>query len=311
NICTAQVLLAVIASSYAVYHGPDGLRKIARRIHVYAELLASGLRQLGMRVSDAPFFDTVRIDVETPARRKEILRTALADGINLRAFGDRSILVSLGETIHRNRLRALFKVFHVGADPSLSTEALADALNDTPSRIENRPSAYLTHPVFNTHRTEHEMLRYLRRLEAKDLSLTTSMIPLGSCTLKLNATSEMLPVTWPEFGAMHPFAPAEQARGYSELRAQLERWLAEITGFAGTSLEPNAGSQGEFAGLLVIAKYHQSRGEGHRDICLIPASAHGTNPASAVMAGMKVVPVACRENGDIDLDDLRSKAEQH
>jgi glycine dehydrogenase len=311
NICTAQVLLAVIASSYAVYHGPDGLRKIARRIHVYAEMLANGLRQLGMRISDAPFFDTVRIDVETPARRKEILRTALADGINLRAFGDRSILVSIGETIHRNRLRALFTVFHGGADPSLSPETLAEALNDTPAKIENRTSAYLTHAVFNTHRTEHEMLRYLRRLEAKDLSLTTSMIPLGSCTMKLNATSEMLPVSWPEFGAMHPFAPADQARGYSELRAQLERWLAEITGFAGTSLEPNAGSQGEFAGLLVIAKYHQSRGEGHRDICLIPTSAHGTNPASAVMAGMKVVPVACRENGDIDLDDLRTKAEQH
>jgi glycine dehydrogenase len=311
NICTAQVLLAVIASSYAVYHGPEGLRKIARRIHVYADMLASGLRQLGMRASDAPFFDTVRVDVETPARRNEILRTALADGINLRAFGDRSILVSIGETIHRNRLRALFTVFHGGADPSLSPETLAEALNDTPAKIENRTSVYLTHPVFNTHRTEHEMLRYLRRLEAKDLSLTTSMIPLGSCTMKLNATSEMLPVTWPEFGAMHPFAPADQARGYSELRAQLERWLAEITGFAGTSLEPNAGSQGEYAGLLVIAKYHQSRGEGHRDICLIPTSAHGTNPASAVMAGMKVVPVACRENGDIDFDDLRAKAEQH
>jgi glycine dehydrogenase len=311
NICTAQVLLAVIASSYAVYHGPEGLRKIARRIHVYAEMLASGLRQLGMRVSDAPFFDTVRIDVETAARRKEILRTALTDGINLRAFGDRSILVSIGETIHRNRLRALFTVFHGGADPSISPETLTDALDGAPAKIENRTSAYLTHAVFNTHRTEHEMLRYLRRLEAKDLSLTTSMIPLGSCTMKLNATSEMLPVTWPEFSAMHPFAPADQARGYSELRAQLERWLAEITGFAGTSLEPNAGSQGEFAGLLVIAKYHQSRGEGHRDICLIPTSAHGTNPASAVMAGMKVVPVACLENGDIDLDDLQSKAEQH
>jgi glycine dehydrogenase len=311
NICTAQVLLAVIASSYAVYHGPEGLRKIARRIHVYAEMLASGLHQLGMRVSDAPFFDTVRVDLETPARRDEILRTALSDDINLRAFGSRSILVSLGETIHRNRLRALFTAFHGGADPGLSPETLAEALNDTPSKIENRTSAYLTHPVFNTHQTEHEMLRYLRRLETKDLSLTTSMIPLGSCTMKLNATSEMLPVTWPEFGAMHPFAPAEQARGYSELRAQLERWLAEITGFAGTSLEPNAGSQGEFAGLLVIAKYHQSRGEGHRDICLIPTSAHGTNPASAVMAGMKVVPVACLENGDIDLEDLRAKAEQH
>jgi glycine dehydrogenase len=311
NICTAQVLLAVIASSYAVYHGPDGLRNIARRIHIYAELLASGLRQLGMRVSDQPFFDTIRVDVETRPRREEILRTAAAAEINLRSFGERSILISLGETIDRNRLRTLFTVFHGEADPGLSPEALAESVNEGPAKIENRASEFLTHPVFNTHRTEHEMLRYLRRLEAKDLSLTTSMIPLGSCTMKLNATSEMLPVTWPEFGALHPFAPAEQTRGYSELRAQLERWLAEITGFAGTSLEPNAGSQGEYAGLLVIARYHQSRGEGHRDICLIPTSAHGTNPASAVMAGMKVVAVACRENGDIDLDDLRAKAEQH
>jgi len=311
NICTAQVLLAVIAASYAVYHGPDGLRNIARRIHLYAEVLASGLRQLGMRVSDEPFFDTVRVDVESTSRRDEILASASAADINLGAYSDRSILVSLGETVCRNRLRALFTAFHGGADPSLSPETLAESLTGEPAGIENRTSAFLTHPVFNTHRTEHEMLRYLRRLEAKDLSLTTSMIPLGSCTMKLNATSEMLPVTWPEFGAIHPFAPADQARGYSELRAQLERWLAEITGFAGTSLEPNAGSQGEYAGLLVIAKYHQSRGEGHRDICLIPTSAHGTNPASAVMAGMKVVPVACRENGDIDIDDLRAKAGQH
>jgi glycine dehydrogenase len=311
NICTAQVLLAVIASSYAVYHGPEGLRRIARRIHLYAEMLASGLRQLGMKVSDTPFFDTVRIDVETPERRDEIIRTAIAGNINLRAHGDRTILVSIGETIDRHALRALYTVFHGGADPEFNPEKLADALGDEPAKIENRISDYLTHPVFNTHRSEHEMLRYLRRLEAKDLSLTTSMIPLGSCTMKLNATSEMLPVTWPEFGALHPFAPADQARGYAELRAQLERWLAEITGFAGTSLEPNAGSQGEFAGLLVIAKYHQSRGEGHRDICLIPTSAHGTNPASAVMAGMKVVGVACRANGDIDVDDLRKKATEH
>ncbi len=310
NICTAQVLLAVMASMYAVYHGPDGLRRIAQRIHLYAEMLAAGLRALGFRVPEGPFFDTVRVDLETPARRDEIVRAALAAEINLRTFGDRSFLISLGETIDRHQLRALFSVFHGGADPGFTPESMTPRVS-TDFGPQARTSAFLAHPVFNRYHTEHEMLRYLRRLEAKDLSLTTSMIPLGSCTMKLNATSEMLPVTWPWFGMLHPFCPPEQAQGYTALCRQLESWLSEITGFAGTSLEPNAGSQGEYAGLLVIRKYHESRGEAHRDICLIPTSAHGTNPASAVMCGMKVVTVACSANGDIDVADLRAKAEQH
>jgi len=310
NICTAQVLLAVMASMYAVYHGPEGLRRIAQRIHLYAEMLAAGLRTLGFRVPDEPFFDTVRVDLETPARRDEIIRAALAAEINLRPLGDRSILISFGETIDRHQLRALFTVFHGGADPGFTPESLAPQAVSK-SRFALRTSPFLTHPVFNRYHTEHEMLRYLRRLEAKDLSLTTSMIPLGSCTMKLNATSEMLPVTWPHFGTLHPFCPPDQAQGYAAMCRQLESWLAEITGFAGTSLEPNAGSQGEYAGLLVIRKYHEARGEGHRDICLIPTSAHGTNPASAVMVGMKVVTVACSANGDIDVADLRAKAGQH
>ncbi|HEX8295287.1 MAG TPA: aminomethyl-transferring glycine dehydrogenase, partial [Chthoniobacteraceae bacterium] len=308
NICTAQVLLAVMASMYAVYHGPDGLRRIAQRVHLYARMLATGLRQLGFPVGDAQFFDTIQIDAN--GRRDEILRAALAGGINLRPYGDTSLLIALDETIDRHQLRALFSVFHGGADPGLSPETLA-ASAELDFGVHRRTSEFLTHPVFNRFHTETEMLRYIRRLEARDLSLTTSMIPLGSCTMKLNATSEMLPVTWPEFGKLHPFAPAAQTEGYRELCRQLEGWLAEITGFAGVSLEPNAGSQGEYAGLLVIRKYHQARGEGHRDVCLIPTSAHGTNPASAVMAGMKVVTVTCRADGDIDLDDLREKVTAH
>ncbi|MDQ3624080.1 MAG: aminomethyl-transferring glycine dehydrogenase, partial [Verrucomicrobiota bacterium] len=309
NICTAQVLLAVMASMYAVYHGPDGLKKIAARVHLYAGMLATGLRQLGFTVSDAPFFDTICVDLE-PATRDEIMRGALAHGMNLRAAGDRSILISLDETTERPHLRQLFAAFHGGADPGFTPETLAASIGLNLHGF-TRTSPFLTHPVFHRYHTEHEMLRYIRRLEAKDLSLTTSMIPLGSCTMKLNATSEMLPLTWPEFGRLHPFAPVDQTEGYHELCRELEGWLREITGFAGMSLEPNAGSQGEYAGLLAIRKYHQSRGEEHRNICLIPTSAHGTNPASAVMAGMKVVPILCRTDGDIDVTDLRAKASQH
>jgi len=309
NICTAQVLLAVIASMYAVYHGPSGLRRIAQRVHLYASTLAGGLRQLGFVVGSDPFFDTVRVQLD-PRHRDDLLQRALAAGINLRAYGASAILIALDETIDRAQIQALFRVFHGDADPGLSVETLArDA--ETGFGPLARRSPFLTHPVFNRYHTEHEMLRYLRRLEAKDLSLTTSMIPLGSCTMKLNATSEMLPVTWPEFGQLHPFAPASQTEGYRELCRQLEGWLAEITGFAAISLEPNAGSQGEYAGLLVIRKYHEARGESHRDICLIPTSAHGTNPASAVMAGMKVITVACLDDGDVDMADLRAKAGQH
>ncbi len=309
NICTAQVLLAVIASMYAVYHGPDGLRRIAQRVHLYASTLASGLRQLGFIVGSATFFDTVRVQLD-PRHREDLLQRALAAGINLRPYGESAVLIALDETIDRAQIQALFRVFHGDADPGLSVEALArDAATGFGPLARHSP--FLTHPVFNRYHTEHEMLRYLRRLEAKDLSLTTSMIPLGSCTMKLNATSEMLPVTWPEFGQLHPFAPASQTEGYRELCRQLEGWLAEITGFAAISLEPNAGSQGEYAGLLVIRKYHEARGDRHRNICLIPTSAHGTNPASAVMAGMKVVTVRCLDDGDIDLADLTAKADEH
>ncbi len=307
NICTAQVLLAVMASMYAVYHGPAGLRRIAQRVHLFAAMLASGLRQLGFRVGDGPFFDTIRVDLD-PARRDEILRIAHSCTINLRALGTDSILIALDETT--DSIKPIFRIFHGGANPGLAPESLADRASTGFGGLA-RTSEFLTHPVFNRYHTEHEMLRYIRRLEAKDLSLTTSMIPLGSCTMKLNATSEMLPVTWPEFGKLHPFAPAEQTEGYATLCAQLEGWLAEITGFAGVSLEPNAGSQGEYAGLLVIRKFHQSRGDLHRDVCLIPTSAHGTNPASAVMAGMRVITVACLADGDIDMADLLAKADQH
>ncbi len=305
NICTAQVLLAVMASSYAVYHGPEGLRRIARRVHLFAALLANGLRSSGFQVGEGLFFDTVRVDLD-PSRRDEVLRAAEARQINLRAYGPGSLLIALDEST--DSLDALFEVFTGNTAPDLETLALE---TQTGFGALARTSPFLAHPVFNSYHTEHEMLRYLRRLESKDLSLTTSMIPLGSCTMKLNATTEMLPVTWPEFGKMHPFAPATQAEGYQQLASQLEGWLAEITGFAGVSLEPNAGSQGEYAGLLVIRKYHQSRGEGHRDVCLIPASAHGTNPASAVMAGMKVVPVACLADGDIDMADLTAKVQEN
>jgi len=307
NICTAQVLLAVMASMYAVYHGPDGLRRIAQRVHLFAGMLATGLRQLGFHAAEGRIFDTVRVDLE-PARREEVLRVARAAGINFRAYGDRSILIALDETT--DDLAPIFRVFHGGADAGLTLDALAGSVQSGFGDL-GRTSPFLTHPVFHRYHTETEMLRYIRRLESRDLSLTTSMIPLGSCTMKLNATSEMLPVTWPEFSRMHPFAPPEQAEGYATLCTQLEGWLAEITGFAAVSLEPNAGSQGEFAGLLVIRKYHEARGHGHRNICLIPTSAHGTNPASAVMAGMKVVTVACLTDGDIDVNDLRAKAEQH
>ncbi|MDB6154098.1 MAG: glycine dehydrogenase [Chthoniobacteraceae bacterium] len=306
NICTAQVLLAVMASMYAVYHGPDGLKRIAERVHLFTTMLAAGLRQLGFQVAqEGPFFDTIRVET---TRRDELLRTACEAGINLRPFGTGSLLISLDETT--DSIEPLLSVFHGGANPGFSPETLASQA-DTGFGGLARTSKFLTHPVFNRYHTEHEMLRYIRRLEAKDLSLTTSMIPLGSCTMKLNATSEMLPVTWPEFGKLHPFAPANQAEGYATLCTQLEGWLAEITGFAGVSLEPNAGSQGEYAGLLVIRQYHRSRGEGNRDVCLIPTSAHGTNPASAVMAGMKVVTVSCLADGDIDLADLTGKVEQY
>ncbi len=307
NICTAQVLLAVMAGMYAVYHGPDGLRAIANRVHRLTAVAADALRSAGLLVPDGAFFDTLAVSV---ADASAVHARAEALGLNLRPIDDGTVAFSLDERSTVDEVASVVEAF-TGARPSRDALlARADALGEALGS-HARTSAYLTHPVFHAYRTEHELLRYIHRLQARDLSLTTSMIPLGSCTMKLNATSEMLPVTWPEFGAIHPFAPASQVAGYAELCGRLSRWLAEITGFAGVSLQPNAGSQGEYAGLLVIRAWHLSRGDTHRDVCLIPVSAHGTNPASAAMAGMTVVAVRCDEGGNIDLADLRAQAEAH
>jgi len=310
NICTAQVLLAVMASMYAVYHGPQGLKQIAQRVHNLAVHLGTALTALGHQVASEPFFDTLRVTVSSKWSAHELLQEAAAQRVNLRLIDADTLGISLDETVTEVDIELLLKIFNK-ADDTLHMEQL---LADTPSALPEefvRTSGYLTHPVFNTHRTETEMLRYIRRLEARDLSLCHSMIPLGSCTMKLNATAEMLPVTWRGVGKIHPFAPTDQARGYQMMFRELESWLAEITGMAAVSLQPNAGSQGEYAGLLAIRAYHHARDEGNRRICLIPVSAHGTNPASAVMAGMKVVPVACDADGNIEMRDLRAKAEQH
>ncbi|HEY0020942.1 MAG TPA: aminomethyl-transferring glycine dehydrogenase [Longimicrobium sp.] len=309
NICTAQVLLAVMAGMYAVYHGPDGLRKIAERVHTLAELLAAGAERLNYRVVHGAFFDTVRIDVGT--RVGGILASARDRGINLRAWDDASICIALDETTGVEDVEEILVSLNRGAPLDFTVDELLDGLTSGIAEGFRRRSDILTHPVFNRYHSETEMLRYIRSLESRDLSLTHSMIPLGSCTMKLNATVEMIPVTWPEVSRIHPFAPPEQTAGYLELFRSLESDLAEITGFDAVSLQPNAGSQGEFAGLLVIREYHEGRGQGHRNVCLIPQSAHGTNPASAVMAGMKVVVVASTNEGNVDLDDLRKKADQH
>ncbi len=307
NICTAEVLLAVIASMYAVYHGPKGLRAIAERVHRLTSRFVDGLRALGCTITHENFFDTVRVEVESS---EVILEHAAKVDCNLRALGPRAVGISFDETTTPRDIELLMSVFR----GTTVRDFADDDLGEPPLRIPQfaiRTSDFLTHPIFNTHDTETEMLRYLKKLESRDLSLTTSMIPLGSCTMKLNATAEMLPISWPEIAKLHPFAPTEQAAGYMEICRQLEDWLAEITGFAAVSLQPNAGSQGEFAGLLAIREYHASRGEAHRNVCLIPTSAHGTNPASAVMAGFNVVSVACLKDGDIDLADLRAKADEH
>jgi glycine dehydrogenase len=309
NICTAQVLLAVIASMYAVYHGPRGLRSIAERVHTFASKLAKGLQQLGFEIAHENFFDTLHVDLGDKSADPILSRAATA-GMNLRKLSNNTIGISLDETTSETDIELLMSIFrgtHVRdfADDNLDHSAF----RNPQSAI--RDSDFLTHPVFNTHHTETEMLRYLKKLESRDLSLTTSMIPLGSCTMKLNATAEMFPISWPEFSKLHPFAPVDQTAGYREMSERLEEWLTEITGFAAVSLQPNAGSQGEYAGLLAIREYHASRNEGHRKVCLIPQSAHGTNPASAVMAGFRVVPVATLKDGDIDLADLRGKADEH
>ena len=309
NVCTAQVLLAVIASMYAVWHGPKGLHWIARRIHRHAAILAAGLESLGYELAHDDFFDTLRVvgrGTGDGGRGPGIVRAAREKGINLRLVGD-DVVVALDETVNFDDLRALLEVF-AGDDAAPKLDELVADVDDRYDERFARTSTYLTHPVFNTHHSETEMLRYLHQLEAKDLSLTTSMIPLGSCTMKLNATAEMYPISWPEFSRLHPFAPSEQTRGYQEMFGNLETALAEITGFAAVSLQPNAGSQGEYAGLLVIRGYHDARGDQHRDVCLIPQSAHGTNPASAVMAGMRVIVVKTDTNGNIDVADLEAKA---
>ena len=308
NICTAQVLLAVMASMYAVYHGPAGLKQIAENIHSLTVLLAQGLKRLGYSVVSESFFDTLRVELGTH-NLKDILANSEQLQINLRIFDATAVGISLDETTTPEDLIDLWQIFAGTDDLPFTLEELT--FPSLPHLSLCRTSTYLTHPVFNRYHSETELLRYLHKLEAKDLSLTTSMIPLGSCTMKLNATAEMIPVSWEEFGKIHPFAPVSQTQGYQILFKQLEAWLAEITGFAGISLQPNAGSQGEYAGLLVIRQYHQSRGEGHRNVCLIPTSAHGTNPASAVMCGMKVVAVACDLQGNINVDDLKAKAEKY
>ncbi|WP_182887239.1 aminomethyl-transferring glycine dehydrogenase [Microbispora sp. H10885] len=306
NICTAQVLLAVMASMYAVYHGPDGLRRIAQRAHRHAAVLAAGLREGGVEIVHDEFFDTVLARV--PGRAEHVVAAAAERGVNLRLADADHVGVACDEKTVVGHLRAVWEAFGV---PGIVVEDLDRATSDAIPADLQRTSGFLTHPVFHSHRSETAMLRYLRRLQDKDVALDRSMIPLGSCTMKLNATTEMEPVTWPEFAAIHPFAPAEQAEGYAELIATLEDWLAEVTGYDRVSIQPNAGSQGEFAGLLAIRSYHRSRGEDGRDVCLIPSSAHGTNAASAVMAGMRVVVVACDESGNVDLGDLAAKIEKH
>jgi glycine dehydrogenase len=309
NVCTAQVLLAVIVGMYAVYHGPEGITEIARRVHRYAEMLAAGVERLGYDVEHEVFFDTVRVEVGG-GLAASIVGRARAQRINLRQLGEDAVCVALDETVTDADLRDLLAVFAGGKREAPTLDSL-ETVDDRYDERFARTSRFLTHAVFNTHHSETEMLRYMRKLESRDLSLTHSMIPLGSCTMKLNATAEMFPITWPEFAKPHPFAPLDQLKGYQDLFANLERALAEITGFTAVSLQPNAGSQGEYAGLLVIRAYHASRNESHRDVCLIPQSAHGTNPASAVMAGMRVVVVKTDANGNIDIGDLRAKASEH
>ena len=312
NICTAQVLLAVIASMYAVYHGPQGLKRIAQRVASYTAMLAQGLAEMGISVRSTTAFDTLTLD--TGDQTAALAARARDAGMNLRRYpdwGDTMLGISLDETTTREDIARLWQVFAKAGQALPTFDSFERGIEPMIPADLRRSSAFLTHPVFNTHHSETEMLRYIRSLSDKDLALDRTMIPLGSCTMKLNATSEMIPITWPEFAQVHPFAPREQLAGYWAMQDQLCAWLSEATGYAGVSLQPNAGSQGEYAGLLVIRAYHASRGEGHRLICLIPESAHGTNPASAQMTGMSVIVTKCDAEGNIDLEDLRAKCEQH
>jgi glycine dehydrogenase len=309
NICTAQVLPAVIASMYAVYHGPQGLQRIAQRVAACSAVLASGLQSLGYALLHDTAFDTVQVSVGT--RRAALMAAAIAAGCNLRAASADTLSISLDETTTRDDITLLWSVFARDGQALPSFEAFEQGIEPLIPAGLRRTSAFLTHPVFNRHHSETGMLRYIRALSDKDLALDRSMIPLGSCTMKLNATSEMIPITWPEFANIHPFAPAGQLQGYRELDEQLRAWLCQATGYAGISLQPNAGSQGEYAGLLAIQAWHASRGDTHRNICLIPSSAHGTNPASAQMAGLQVVVTKCDESGNVDMADLQARCEQH
>lgn len=307
NICTAQVLLAVVASMYAVYHGPEGLKRIARRVLLLTRVLAKALTDLGFELESDCFFDTLKI-TKGPKSGADIIAAALTKKINLRAYSDGAVGIALDETVTSKDLADLVEVF---GGSNFDADSIAEGLNTEVVADFARQGEILTHPVFSKYHSETELMRYVTKLAGRDLSLTHSMIPLGSCTMKLNAATEMIPVTWKAFGGIHPFAPLEQTKGYLELFQRLEDYLAEITGFSAVSLQPNAGSQGEYAGLLAIRGYHQHHNQGTRHICLIPMSAHGTNPASAVMAGMKVIGVRCDDNGNIDVEDLRKKAEKH
>lgn len=309
NICTAQVLPAVIASMYAVYHGPKGLKRIAQRVASYTAILARGLEQLGHPPKQDSAFDT--LSLKTGDATKSIAARAISMRANLRIYFEEYLCISLDETTTREDVELIWKIFAKEGQQLPSFAAFEKGIEPMIPTELRRTSEFLTHPVFNTHHSETGMLRYIRALSDKDLALDRSMIPLGSCTMKLNATSEMIPITWPEFAHIHPFAPADQLQGYAELDEQLRAWLCQATGYAGISLQPNAGSQGEYAGLLAIKAFHESKGNGHRNVCLIPSSAHGTNPASAQMVGMQVVVTACDANGNVDLADLKAKCEQH
>ncbi|GAB7199985.1 hypothetical protein OS12_14270 [Dickeya oryzae] len=309
NICTSQVLLANIAGMYAVYHGPKGLKRIAGRIHRLTDILAAGLTARGLTLRHQHWFDTLTVEV---ADKAAVLVRAVSAGINLRADLDGAVGIALDETTGRDDVLALFAVL-LGDAHGLDIDTLDAAVSGQSASIPSallRSDDILTHPVFNQYHSETEMMRYLHRLESKDLALNQAMIPLGSCTMKLNAVAEMLPITWPEFAELHPFCPTEQALGYRQLITQLSEWLVQLTGYDAVCMQPNSGAQGEYAGLLAIRRYHESRNEGERTLCLIPSSAHGTNPASAQMAGMQVVVVACDKQGNIDLHDLREKAQQ-
>ncbi|PWK18144.1 glycine dehydrogenase [Arcicella aurantiaca] len=310
NICTAQVLLSVMAAAYAIYHGPEGLKAIAERVHGLTKLTALALEKLGYKIETSAYFDTIKVNINED--ETHLKKEALANGINFRYYDDyKYIGISLDETCTLEDVQNIISVFEKIGTAEVELSSLFDQVDYAFGKSFNRTSDFLTHPVFNSYHSEHEMLRYLKQLENKDLSMVHSMISLGSCTMKLNATTEMIPVTWPEFGNIHPFAPKSQVQGYTAMIGDLNDWLSEITGFAAMSFQPNSGAQGEYAGLMVIRAYHESRGDFHRNVALIPSSAHGTNPASAVMAGMKVVVTKCDENGNIDLIDLREKAQLH